>query len=101
MRQLLASRSRGNIQAKLGVDLYATAIRKAIGAYAALMSGIDLLVFTGGIGQNSEEIRKLVCTGLEFLGLSERLNAGRILAIRTEEERQIARICRRLSRPQT
>jgi acetate kinase len=99
MRQLLASSSRGDTQAKLGVDLYVTAIRKAIGAYAALMSGIDLLVFTGGIGQNSEEIRTLVCTGLEFLGLSGRSNQSRVLAIRTEEERQIARICRRLSRP--
>ena len=101
MRQLLASRSRGNIQAKLGVDLYATAIRKTIGAYAALMSGIDLLVFTGGIGQNSEQIRQLVCTGLEFLGFSEKLDGSRVLAINTEEERQIARICRRLSRPHT
>lgn len=101
MQQLLASRRRGDIQAKLGVDLYVTAIRKTIGAYAALMNGIDLLVFTGGIGQNSEEIRKLVCTGLDFLGLSERSNGGRVLAIRTEEERQIARICRRLSRPHT
>lgn len=98
MQQLLASRSRGDIQAKLGLDLYLTAIRKAIGAYAALMSGIDLLVFTGGIGQNSEEIRNLVCTGLDFLGLSGKPNGSRVLAIRTEEERQIARICRRLNR---
>ena len=101
MQQLLASRNRGDIQAKLGVDLYVTAIRKTIGAYAALMSGIDLLVFTGGIGQNSEEIRTLVCAGLEFLGFSEESNGSRVLAIRTEEERQIARICRRLSRPHT
>lgn len=101
MRQLLASSSGGDIQAKLAVELYVTAIRKAIGAYAALMGGIDLLVFTGGIGQNSEEIRTLICAGLEFLGLSERSNGSRVLAIRTEEERQIARICRRLSRPHT
>jgi len=101
MQQLLASRNRGDIQAKLGVDLYVTAIRKTIGAYAALMSGIDLLVFTGGIGQNSEQIRQLVCTGLEFLGFSEKLDGSRVLAINTEEERQIARICRRLSRPHT
>jgi acetate kinase len=98
MQQLLASRSRGDIQAKLGLDLYVTAIRKTIGAYAALMGGIDLLVFTGGIGQNSEEIRNLVCTGLDFLSLSGKSNRNRVLALKTEEERQIARICRRLSR---
>lgn len=98
MQQLLAARSRGDTQATLGLDLYVTAIRKTIGAYAALMSGIDLLVFTGGIGENSEEIRNLVCTGLDFLGLSEKSHGSRVLAIKTEEERQIARVCRRLSR---
>jgi acetate kinase len=98
MQQLLAARSRGDTQVTLGLDLYVTAIRKTIGAYAALMSGIDLLVFTGGIGENSEEIRNLVCTGLDFLGLSEKSHGSRVLAIKTEEERQIARVCRRLSR---
>lgn len=86
----------GDENASLALDAFATAVRKTVGAYAALLGGIDLLVFTGGIGEHSEEIRKRVCAGLAFLGLSEGDSAERVRAIHTEEEKQIARHCRRL-----
>jgi acetate kinase len=53
-------------------------IKKYIGSYAAAMGGLDLLIFTGGIGENSDTTRTGVCEGLEFLGieLDEQLNSG-------------------------
>jgi acetate kinase len=94
MKTLLTLRKNGNQPASLAVAVFATAVRKAIGAYAALLGGIDLLVFTGGMGEHSEEIRKLICEGLDFLGLSLQTSSDRILAMPTEEERQIARVTR-------
>jgi acetate kinase len=58
----------------------------------ALLGGVDLLVFTGGIGEHSEHIRSAATKGLEPLGLT----AEKIRVVPTEEERQIARHCRRL-----
>ncbi|PWK79236.1 acetate kinase [Mucilaginibacter oryzae] len=51
------------------VDLFCYYVKKSIGAFTAAMGGIDVLVFTGGIGENAPEIRKQICTGLEFLGI--------------------------------
>lgn len=92
MQKLLALRAGGDQQAELAVAVYTIAVRKAIGAYAALLGGIDLLVFTGGIGEHSDEVRSLICKDLEFMNLST--NSGRVTVMQTEEERQIARICR-------
>jgi len=91
MRQLLKMRSAGDAAAELAVGSYTAAVRKAIGAYAALLGGVDLLVFTGGIGENSAEIRALICSGLDFLGLG--IGSEKVIVVPTEEERQIARIC--------
>jgi acetate kinase len=91
MKKLLGMRSAGNPAAELAIDAYATAIRKAIGAYAALLGGIDLLVFTGGIGEHSSEIRDLVCSGLDFLGLGS--GSAKVVVVEAQEEQQIARIC--------
>ena len=44
-------------------------MKKFVGAYAAEMGGVDLIVFTGGVGENSRELRRSVCTGLEFMGV--------------------------------
>ncbi|MGA7422418.1 MAG: acetate kinase, partial [Candidatus Sulfotelmatobacter sp.] len=74
----------------LALDVFATAVRKAIGAYVALLGGIDLLVFTGGIGEHSERIRSAATVGMEILGLT----ADKIQAVPTQEERQIAVHCR-------
>ncbi|ASL48247.1 Acetate kinase [Burkholderia sp. AD24] len=86
----------GDANAALALDAFSTAVRKTIGAYAALLGGIDLLVFTGGIGEHSAEIRRRVCDGLAFMGLVEGDPAGKVRAIHTEEEKQIARHCRTL-----
>jgi acetate kinase len=95
--QALEKRSAaGDEDAELAVDVFATAVRKYVGAYAALLGGIDLLVFAGGIGEHSAEVRRRVCTGLEFLGLKADDPAGRVRVLHTEEERQIARHCRTL-----
>ncbi len=80
---------RSDAAAELAVSAFAIGVRKYIGAYAALMGGVDLLVFTGGIGEHSEPIRRRICEGLAFLG-------GEIKVLATEEDVQIARICRRL-----
>jgi len=77
-------------RASLALNVFVTAVRKAIGAYVALLGGVDLLVFTGGIGEHSEYVRSAVTNGLEFLGLT----ADKIKIVPAEEEQQIARHCR-------
>ncbi|MCK5284968.1 MAG: acetate/propionate family kinase [Alphaproteobacteria bacterium] len=59
----------GNHVAQLAIGVYAYRVRKYIGAYAAVLQGVDALTFTGGIGQNSAIMRRRICDGLEFLGL--------------------------------
>jgi acetate kinase len=78
--------------AALALNVFAISVRKVIGAYVALLGGVDLLVFTGGIGEHSDHIRSVAADGLEFLGLT----ADKIQIVPTEEELQIARHCRRM-----
>jgi acetate kinase len=82
----------GDSECALALDVFAIAVRKMIGAYMALLGGIDVLVFTGGIGEHSERIRAGATKGLESLGLA----SERIQIIPTQEELQIARHCRDL-----
>ncbi len=84
----------GDHEAALALDVFAISVRKAIGAYMALLGGVDLLVFTGGIGEHSDRIRSTATVGLDQLGLT----AGKIQIVPTQEERQIARHCRTLMR---
>jgi acetate kinase len=89
----LQERARSNDpKACLALEVFAISVRKAIGAYAALLGGVDILVFTGGIGEHSERIRSAATDGLEVLGLT----ADKIQIVPTQEELQIARHCRRL-----
>ncbi|HSQ64498.1 MAG TPA: acetate/propionate family kinase [Polyangiaceae bacterium] len=69
MREVLAAGRSGNEQARLAVDVYAHRVRQAIGALAVTLGGVDALVFTGGVGENSDEVRAATCRGLECLGL--------------------------------
>ena len=69
MRDLRAAIAAGNAQARLAVDQFTHVIRKWIGAYIAELGGLDMLVFTGGIGENDSATRSEVCTGLEALGI--------------------------------
>jgi acetate kinase len=78
--------------ATLALDVFAISVRKAIGAYIALLGGVDLLVFTGGIGEHSEYIRHAATQGLAALGLA----SNKIQVVPTQEDRQIARHCREM-----
>jgi acetate kinase len=62
--------SEGNSAAQLALNVYAYRVRKYIGAYAAAMGGVDVLVFTGGVGENSAAMRHRICTQFEYLGMS-------------------------------
>lgn len=100
MRTLLASDAQ---EAHQAIDYYVFRIRRELGAMAAILGGLDTLVFCGGIGENAAEIRARVIAGMDFLGLSinaaanavnaEEISAGptEILVIPTNEELIIAR----------
>jgi len=82
----------GDSKAQLALNVFALAVRKTIGAYTALLGGVDILVFTGGIGEHSKYIRSAATKGLEVL----RLTADKIRVVPTQEELQIARHCREM-----
>src|SRR5574344_2028237 len=69
MRDLSAAVNEGNSRAALAKKMYSYKIRKYIGAFAAAMGGVDVIVFTGGVGENRNEIREAVCENMEFLGI--------------------------------
>ncbi len=108
MREIEVAISNGNERAILGINTYCYRIKKYIGSYAAALKGVDLLVFTGGVGENQASLRRAVCEGLEFMGieLDEELNDSvraeeiviskpsskvKVLIIPTDEELTIAR----------
>lgn len=59
----------GNQRAQLAIDIFCYGVKKFIGAYAAVMGGVDAIIFTAGLGENSPRVRARICTGLEFLGV--------------------------------
>jgi acetate kinase len=69
MREVESAAAEGDDRATLALRMYEYRVKKYIGAYAAAMGGVDILIFTGGIGENSFETRENVCKGFEFLGL--------------------------------
>jgi acetate kinase len=69
MRDLEDKAAEGDAHAQLAIEIYAYRARKYLGAYAAAMGGVDAIVFTGGIGENSASMRRRICDGLEFMGL--------------------------------
>jgi acetate kinase len=70
MRELLAEeREENDRRAKLAIDIFCYRARKYIGAYLAAMDGADAIVFTGGIGENSPEVRARICDGLRWIGI--------------------------------
>ena len=78
MRDIDKAYEEGNPRAILARDMYCLRIKKFVGEYAAEMGGVDLIVFTGGVGENSPETRKEVCEGLEFMGVhfDRKINEG-------------------------
>jgi acetate kinase len=113
MRDLLEEEAEGSERAKLALDVYTYRVRKYIGAYAAVLGGVDAIGFTGGVGQNSAVIRARCLEGLGFLGVdvdgpaNEALTGGEegffhagpvaTAAIRTGEELVIALEAERLA----
>ena len=69
MREVEAAADEGNDRAKLALEMYNYRIVKYIGSYAAAMGGVDMIVFTGGIGENACRVREAVCSKFQFLGL--------------------------------
>jgi acetate kinase len=104
MRELL-ERERSDPRAAEAVDLFCYQARKWIGALAAALGGVDTVVFSAGIGENSPVIRARICAGLEFLGvdidgarnesghpvISKEGGAVTVRVIHTDEESEIAR----------
>lgn len=108
MREIEAAVKSGNERAKLALDMYEQRIIKYIGAYAAEMGGVDIIVFTGGVGENQTGLRANVCRPLKFMGveLNEDLNDTvrgtetvisadtsrvKVVVVPTDEELMIAR----------
>jgi acetate kinase len=69
MREIITEMNEGNKKAKLAFDVFCYRVKKYIGSYVAALGGLDALVFTGGIGENSPDIRKAVCENMEFFGI--------------------------------
>ena len=104
MRELLNAEQVDDA-AKQAVELFCYQARKNIGALSVVLGGLDTLVFTGGIGEHSSEIRSRICSGLEFLGIrvdkrknsknssviSQKRGEVEIRIIKTNEELMIAR----------
>ncbi|WP_310393517.1 acetate kinase [Hymenobacter sp.] len=113
MRDIGQALAAGDAAAELAYHVYAYRIRKYIGAYAAVLNGLDAIVFTAGVGENDALVRALVCQDLGFFGLeldeaqNQRRAPGlrdlsgpgaraRILVVPTNEELEIARQCAQL-----
>ncbi len=69
MREIQAARDSGDERAALAQDMYYYRVRKYIGSYAAAMGGVDVILFTGGVGENKWNCREAACKGLEFMGV--------------------------------
>jgi acetate kinase len=78
MREVREAASKGDERCLLAIKMFDYRVKKYIGSYAAAMGGLDLLIFTGGVGENSDSNRTGICEGLEFLGieLDEQINSG-------------------------
>ena len=117
MRVILEKAAAGDADCQLAVQVFTHRLRKYIGAYAAVMGGVDAIVFTGGIGENSAVVRHRVSQRLDFLGaiINEDVNSGielsrktpvadfstqhsrvKLLAVRTDEQLAIAQECGKL-----
>jgi acetate kinase len=117
MRQILAAMKQGHRRAGLAFDIFVHRLQAGIGAMVAVLGGIDALVFTAGVGENSPEVRSATCSKLGFLGLKLDVTAnagvspdediatsdsrGRILVIQAQEDWAIAAECWKLRHVET
>ncbi|MDR4889238.1 acetate kinase [Fredinandcohnia sp. QZ13] len=114
LRDIQEQADQGNKRAELALEVFASRIHKYIGSYAARMHGVDAIIFTAGIGENSDTIRARVLTGLEFMGvywdpilnkvrgkeafISYPHSPVKVIIIPTDEEVMIARDVMRLTK---
>jgi acetate kinase len=115
LRDVEVAADKGDKRAKLACEILDRSIKKYIASYAAVMGGVDAIIFTAGIGENSDRTRKAVVEGLEFMGvkLDDAKNNGlrgkeaiisaddskvKILVVPTDEELMIARDAQRLTK---
>ena len=108
MRNLTELAEKGNIRARLAIDIFCYRIKKYIGAYTAVLDKLDAIVFTGGIGENAADLRRQTCSGLSRIGveidaeinkktvgkegdISTKASAVKVLVIPTNEELAIAK----------
>ncbi len=113
MREIELEAEKGNKRAIMGLQMYDYRVKKYIGAYAAVLGGVDILIFTGGIGENADTTRRGVASDLGFLGLelddsintglrettkviSKKDSQGTIIVVTTDEELVIAEDTRRI-----
>lgn len=113
MRDILQLIGRNDQNAILACEMYAYRIKKFIGAYAAAMNGLDVIIFTAGVGENDPAMREMVCREMDFLGIrldnlancspgtslrqiSSALSRVKVLVVPTNEELQIAEECQKL-----
>ena len=95
VKTLLEARAtKANADAAMAIEMFCYQVRKSVGALAAALGGLDLLIFTGGIGEHAAAIRAEVCDGLEYLGLAidSRRNAASEDTITTDESRCRVRV---------
>lgn len=113
LRDIEIEASKGNPRAQLALDVFASRIHKYIGSYAARMNGVDAIIFTAGIGENSDIIRSKVLSGLQFMGvymdpdlnkirgkeafISYPYSPVKVIVIPTNEEVMIARDTMRIA----
>jgi acetate kinase len=110
MRDITKAINEGDAEAKLAYDMYAYRIKKYIGSYAAALNGIDVIIFTAGVGENDAMVRELVCENMEYLGITINTEENstrkpglreinkpdakvKVLVIPTNEELEIANQC--------
>lgn len=104
-RDIISEAKKGNERAKLALDMFAGRVKQTIGAYAAELNGVDALIFTAGIGENSSVIREMICEDMTFFGIhidrnknqqnakniSSEDSATQVMVIETNEELMIVR----------
>ncbi len=109
MRQILAAVKKGHERAQLAFDIYIHRLQSGIGAMVAVLGGVDALIFTAGVGENSPEVRAATCENLGYLGLrldpdknlrpvldqdiAATDSSVRVLVIRAQEDWAIAQQC--------
>ena len=109
---MLEAEKKGHKKAQLAIEAFLYSIRKYIGAYSAILGGLDALVFSGTIGERSEVLRERICKNLEFLNLKidlqknkkagslfeiSKLKSTKIYVVHSNENQEILRIARKMT----